>query len=588
MTPSLLKSQSGNEDIASSKPDTKQGLAKTTSLKENNLPNITKRKELEKLMAKEADPKSIPEIERVNDSIDNTKSPEANKNFFTKGVEIVFNTLDKRLIKPLIKLAQQITGFKSGKEGTSSENAEDPEQAKLIQEIANKKLDLSKVKDPKERKRIEVLQKRLGDEGLKLNAETKVALAGIIRGAEKTGRVDEKGLPDCCKIHVDAATQKRIGEQVKELLGKVDKSDNSSKQLDTQSSQSLRSSSSSRQKRSNSPFLSFIQGSVSKVRKNLSKGNLSEEQKTLFSKLMLKSEIRQNLRKSFRESDSTTGEIMLQLIDKELAFYPEAAKFDDYQRFLHETCIGGVKPQNTSVILKPANITEDTEREHGTERAQEVEKGNIASLKLRELYNANPGLQKQINQEARKRKEEDERFKERLRGNDRDIVLLEIALAQLEQSDPTSQKINRELAKRDDFKNSKDPKTGKEEHDKQVGGIALTGQFSFIDPERSLVNKKFDQGKFHKENQTYKDFPPLPENWKTEPKQTEPNTSQTAQNHEHTSPVSTAADNSAKATETAANSNNSSPASNESSPQIITETHEEKQTINQGVNNNEA
>lgn len=116
-------------------------------------------------------------------------------------------------------------------------------------------------------------------------------------------------------------------------------------------------------------------------------------------------------------------------------------------------------------------------------------------------------------------------------------------LAQLEQSDPISQKINRELAKRDDFKNSKDPKTGKEEHDKQVGGIALNGQFSSIDPkitkahaeaivkaeekaketgqpltdrERSLINKDFDQGKFHKENQTYKDFPPLPENWKTE------------------------------------------------------------------------
>ena len=77
---SLLK---GNEDIASSKPDTKQGLAKTTSLKENNSQNITKRKRLEKLMAKKADPKRIPEIEKLNDSINNTKSPETNKNFFT-------------------------------------------------------------------------------------------------------------------------------------------------------------------------------------------------------------------------------------------------------------------------------------------------------------------------------------------------------------------------------------------------------------------------------------------------------------------------------------------------------------------------
>ncbi|MFM7457185.1 MAG: hypothetical protein ACKO3R_00790 [bacterium] len=550
---SLEKSQSGNE--ATSKPDTKQVLAKTNSFKENNLPNITKRKELEELMAKEADPENIPEIEKVNDSIDNTKSPKANKNFFTKGVEIVFNTLDKRLIKPLIKLAQQITGFKSGKEGTSSENVEDPEQAK---EIANRELDLSRVKNPKERTRIKVLQKRLRDEGL--NAEAKVALVEIIRGAEKTGRVDEKGLPDCCKTQVDAATQKRIEEQVKELLGKGDKSDNSSKHLDTQSSQSLSSS--------NDPFQSFIETSFSKVRENLSKGNLSKEQETLFCELMDNPKIRQKLETSFRKSDSTTGEIMLQLINKELAEYPDTATLEDYQRFLHDTCIGGVKAQDTSVNMKDANPKEDIKRDHGPEAAQEFEKGNIASLKLRELYKANPGLQKQINQEARKRKETDETFKERLRINDRDIVLLEIALAQLEQSDPTSQKSNRELAEQDDFKNSKDPEIGKEKHDEQVGGIPLTGQFSFI-----------DRKEFHEKNQTYKDFPELPKSWKTEPKQTEPNTSQTAQNHESTSPVSTAADNSAKATKTAANSNNSSAASNESSSQTITEIHEEKQTI---------
>lgn len=190
----------------------------------------------------------------------------------------------------------------------------------------------------------------------------------------------------------------------------------------------------------------------------------------------------------------------------------------------------------------------------------------------------------------------------------------ESLLAQLEQSDPISQKINRELVKplqkamatyAKDTKKAAQNENDKGNHTEaskltrlastaakdtgEVGGIALTGQFSFIDPERSLVDKDFDQGKFHKDNKTYKDFPELPESWKTEPKQTEPNTSQTAQNHEHTSLVSTAAtDNSAKATETGANINNSSPASNESSPQIITETHEEKQTINQGVNNNEA
>ncbi|MFM7457886.1 MAG: hypothetical protein ACKO3R_04400 [bacterium] len=93
--------------------------------------------------------------------------------------------------------------------------------------------------------------------------------------------------------------------------------------------------------------------------------------------------------------------------------------------------------------------------------------------------------------------------------------------AQLEQSDPISQKINRELAQRDDFKNSKDPKTGKEEHDKQVGGIALTGQFSFI-----------DRKAFHEKNETYKDFPPLPEHWKTEPHSPNATTDEIQTNHD--------------------------------------------------------
>jgi len=138
----------------------------------------------------------------------------------------------------------------------------------------------------------------------------------------------------------------------------------------------------------------------------------------------------------------------------------------------------------------------------------------------------------------------------------------------LEQSNQSSIHTNRQLAETKYLQNTTN-NSGKKEHDKQVGGIALTGQFSFI-----------DRKEFHERNKTYKDFPPLPESWKTEPKQTEPNTSQTAQNHESTSPVSTAADDSTKATETtAANINNSSPTSNESSPQTITEIHEEKQTI---------
>ncbi|MEB3315004.1 MAG: hypothetical protein VKK32_02180, partial [Candidatus Melainabacteria bacterium] len=52
--------------------------------------------------------------------------------------------------------------------------------------------------------------------------------------------------------------------------------------------------------------------------------------------------------------------------------------------------------------------------------------------------------------------------------------------------------------------------SGKEEHDKQVGGIALTGQFSFI-----------DRKEFHERNKTYKDFPELPESWKAAEKATE-------------------------------------------------------------------
>jgi len=96
----------------------------------------------------------------------------------------------------------------------------------------------------------------------------------------------------------------------------------------------------------------------------------------------------------------------------------------------------------------------------------------------------------------------------------------ESLLAQLEQSDPISQEINRDLAKRDDFKNSTDPETGKEEHDKQVGGIALTGQFSFI-----------DRKEYHEKNKTYEHFPPLPDSWKTESNSLKPNTQETQMNN---------------------------------------------------------
>jgi hypothetical protein len=96
----------------------------------------------------------------------------------------------------------------------------------------------------------------------------------------------------------------------------------------------------------------------------------------------------------------------------------------------------------------------------------------------------------------------------------------ESILGQLEQSDPISQKINRDLAKRDDFQNSKNPQTGEEEHDKQVGGIALTGQFSFI-----------DRKEYHGKNKTYEHFPPLPDSWKTESNSLKPNTQETQMNH---------------------------------------------------------
>lgn len=516
MMPSIQKSQSGNKDIDSSKLDTKQDLAK-------NSQNITKREQLEKLMAKEADPTAIPEIEKGNDSVNNTKSPEANKNFFTKSIEIVFNTLDKRLLKPIIKLAQHITGFKTSNKGASSENVEDPEQAKLIQEIANKKLDLSKVKDPKERKRIEILQKRLGDEGLKLNTETKGALVEIIRGAEKTGRIDEKGLPDCCRIQVDAVTEKRTKQLTEELIG-TNKPDNSSNQLPTQSQQSpkaLSSPSSSGQTKLNIPFLSFIQRVVSEVRKNLSNGSLSEEQKTLFSELMLKSETRQNLRKSFRKSAPKTAGIMAQLINQELSLYkknnPAGPKFKNYQKFMHDTCIGGVEAKNTDVNQKDDDMYQKIAVSYGEAAAKKQIEEDDASEKLRKLYNENPDLQKEINQRAKERKETDPKFKDRLR-DDRETVLLEIAL---------------EIAAGEKDSESNSAKTT---------------------PQKTQINDS-----------------PASSNQQTTVEAVTIST-ETITHH----------------TETAADRSNPQTVIKESSSPTITETHEEKQAINQGINNHEA
>ena len=88
-------------------------------------------------------------------------------------------------------------------------------------------------------------------------------------------------------------------------------------------------------------------------------------------------------------------------------------------------------------------------------------------------------------------------------------------LAKLEKSDPISQEINRKLVKPLQV-------AGIAANDiRQVGGIALTGQFSFLDRE-----------KFHKDNKTYKDFPPLPESWKTEHNSPKPNTQETQTNHD--------------------------------------------------------
>jgi hypothetical protein len=100
----------------------------------------------------------------------------------------------------------------------------------------------------------------------------------------------------------------------------------------------------------------------------------------------------------------------------------------------------------------------------------------------------------------------------------------------LEQSSPSSIHTNRQLAKTEHLQNTTN-NSGKEKHDKQVGEIALTGQFSFI-----------DRKEFHEKNKTYKDFPELPESWKTESNSPKTTTQETQTNHNPTpsEPVSLA------------------------------------------------
>ena len=108
------------------------------------------------------------------------------------------------------------------------------------------------------------------------------------------------------------------------------------------------------------------------------------------------------------------------------------------------------------------------------------------------------------------------------------------AIARFEQSDRSTTYTNKQLA--EEYLQNKTNASGEKENDKQVGGIALTGQFSFI-----------DRKEYHERNETYKDFPPLPESWKaaqpteTNPKTITPQTIEAATNHQ-SEPVSPAAE----------------------------------------------
>lgn len=113
------------------------------------------------------------------------------------------------------------------------------------------------------------------------------------------------------------------------------------------------------------------------------------------------------------------------------------------------------------------------------------------------------------------------------------------AIARFEQSDPSTIYTNKQLA--EEYLQNKTNASGEKENDKQVGGIALTGQFSFI-----------DRKEFHEKNKTYQDFPPLPENWKTEPDSPKTTTQETQTNHNPVSntPQTTAQEPTETSTET--------------------------------------
>jgi hypothetical protein len=91
-------------------------------------------------------------------------------------------------------------------------------------------------------------------------------------------------------------------------------------------------------------------------------------------------------------------------------------------------------------------------------------------------------------------------------------------LAGFEQSDPFTTHTNKQLA--EEYLQNRTNASEEKENDKQVGGIALTGQFSFI-----------DRKGYHGRNETYKDFPPLPESWKSEPNSATTTTQETQMNH---------------------------------------------------------
>jgi hypothetical protein len=370
--PSIQKSQSGNKDIDSSKLDTKQGLAK-------NSQNITKREQLEKLMAKEADPTAIPKIEKVNNSQENN-----NKNFFIKSIEIVFNTLDKRLLKPIIKLAQQITGFKTSNKGASSENVEDPEKAKLIQEIANRKLDLSKVKDLDKRQKIEALQKRLGDEGLKLNAETKGALVEIIRGAETKGEFNQAALPDCCRVVVNdsADTKAAIEKTTMRLLDRVDRDDSSESLIGKESSPADIKISSSQNTPAKTP--SKLESLLNTVREDvnarLAAGSLTSAQSELFDKLMADPQIQKNIDGYYdRSGPEKLANFFGTLIDRELPYYEGvrgtgAADLSQYLEWIKQVTDQGIEVTTVSSLSMNSDPLRTIELERGPEGREKANK----------------------------------------------------------------------------------------------------------------------------------------------------------------------------------------------------------------------